>query len=136
LEAKTDLRRAGVNMEILGKEEILAQVHKFKLFRSEGNLYIDLYEAIVGKSSHRFVAVPNILVREADEKYFGVGDSKKTALVDCLKKIKDVPIEVIIPVEDREAEAQAFSEIEEMSKKSHPFWKLTKLFHKGSNEVP
>jgi hypothetical protein len=131
LEAKTDLRRAGVNMAILGKEEILAQVHKFKLFRSEGNLYIDLYEAIVGKSSYRFVAVPNILVREADEKYFGVGDSKKTALLDCLKKIKEVPIEDIIPAENGEVMTQAFSEIEEMSKKSHLFGKLTKIFHKG-----
>ncbi len=118
-------------MGILGKEEILAQVHKFKLFRSEGNLYIDLYEAIAGKSSHRFIAVPNTLVREADEKYFGVGDSKKTALLDCLKKIKDVTLTDIIPGEDREGEAQALSEIEEMSKKSNLFSKLTKIFHRG-----
>jgi hypothetical protein len=118
-------------MGILGKEEILAQVHKFKLFRNEGNLYIDLYEAIVGKSSHRFVAVPNILVREADEKYFGVGDSKKAALLDCLQKIRDVPMTDIIPSEDKEGEAQALSEIEEMSKKSNLFSKLTKIFHRG-----
>lgn len=118
-------------MAILGKEEILAQVHRFKLFRNEGNLYIDLYEAIVGKSSYRFVAVPNILVREADEKYFGVGDSKKTALMDCLKKIREVPIKDIIPEEDGERMAQALSEIEGMSKKSHLFRKLTKIFHKG-----
>ena len=33
-------------MGILGNEEILARVHKYKLFRGEGNLFIDIYEAL------------------------------------------------------------------------------------------
>jgi hypothetical protein len=56
-------------MGILGSEEILARVHKFKLFRSEGNLYIDLYESLAGSLGNRFVAVPNLLLREADENF-------------------------------------------------------------------
>lgn len=121
-------------MGILGNEEILARVHKFKLFRSEGNLFIDIYEALTGNPAHKFVAVPNLLIREADGKYFGVGDSKKNALVDCLKKIKDVPLEEIVPLEDREIKAEALSEIEKMSKKSGPLSKLTKIFQKGSRD--
>lgn len=126
--------REGGNMGILGSEEILARVHKFKLFRSEGNLYIDLYESLAGSSGNRFVAVPNLLLREADEKYFGVGDSKKTALTDCLKKIKDVPIEAIVPLEDRRVEEEALSEIKEMSKKTGPLKKLTRIFQKGPQD--
>jgi hypothetical protein len=84
-------------MPIIGDEEILARVQKFKLFRNEGNLYIDLYEAILGKPSHKFIAVPNLVIREAGAKYFGVGDSRKAALADCLKKIKNVPIHEIVP---------------------------------------
>lgn len=119
-------------MGILGNEEILARVHKFKLFRSEGNLFIDIYEALMGNPAHKFVAVPNLLIREADEKYFGVGDTKKTALVDCLKKIKDVPLEVLVPFEGKELKAEALSEIQEMSKRRGPLSKLTKIFQKGS----
>ena len=121
-------------MGILGNEEILARVHKFKLFRSEGNLFIDIYEALIGNPAHKFVAVPNLLIREADEKYFGVGDSKKTALVDCLKKIKGIPLEEIVPLEDREVKAEALSEIEKMSKKPGPLSKLTKIFQKVSRD--
>lgn len=120
-------------MGILGNEEILARVHKYKLFRGEGNLFIDIYEALVGDPPHRFVAVPNLLVREADEKYFGVGDSKKTALVDCLKKIKDVPLDVLVPLEHGEAEAEVLTEIEAASKKPGPLKKLTKLFQKDKS---
>lgn len=121
-------------MGILGKEEILARVHKFKLFRSEGNLHIDVYESIVGEPGRRFVAVPNLLLREADEKYFGVGDSKKTALMDCLKKIKEVPIETLVPLQDRNLEQKALQEVKEMSKKPGPLRKLTKMFQKGARD--
>jgi len=67
--------------------------------RNEGNLFIDVYEVILGKPAHKFMAVPNLLFQEADKKYFGVGDSKIEALKDCLRKIKDVPITEIVPTE-------------------------------------
>ena len=40
------------------------------MFRKEGNLFIDVYEALLGKPAHKFIAVPNILIQEADKKYF------------------------------------------------------------------
>ena len=71
---------------------------KFK----EGNIFIDLYEAMLGKPVHKFIAVPNLNLQEANRKYFGVGDSKAAALKDCLQKIKNVPIDVIVPSEATE----------------------------------
>jgi hypothetical protein len=83
-------------MPLINDEEIFARVHKFKLFRKEGNIFIDLYEAMLGKPAHKYIAVPNLDLEEADKEYFGVGDSKSEALKDCLKKIKDVPISAVV----------------------------------------
>ena len=89
-------------MSLINDEEIFARVHKFKLFRKEGNIFIDLYEAMLGKPVHKYIAVPNLNLQEANRKYFGVGDSKAAALKDCLQKIKDVPIDVVVPPEGSE----------------------------------
>ena len=121
-------------MAILGEDEILARVHRFKLFRNEGNLYIDVYEAVLGKPPHKFIAVPNVLLKESEETFFGVGDTKKDALTDCLKKIRAVPIEQIVPTEDLEGselEKQAIENLKKISSKSPSMWKLQKLFSKG-----
>jgi hypothetical protein len=87
-------------MSVINEEEIFARIHKYKIFRNEGNLFIDVYEVILGKPAHKFMAVPNLLIQEANKKYFGVGDSKIEALKDCLRKIKDVPITEIVPTEN------------------------------------
>jgi hypothetical protein len=121
-------------MAILGEDEILARVHRFKLFRNEGNLYIDVYEAVLGKPPHKFIAVPNVLLKESEEKFFGVGDTKKDALTDCLKKIRAVPVEEIVPtgdLEGSELEKQAVENLKKISSKSPSIWKLPKLFAKG-----
>ena len=62
-------------MSVINEEEIFTRIHKYKIFRSEGNLFIDVYEVILGKPAYKFMAVPNLLIQEADKKYFGVGDS-------------------------------------------------------------
>jgi hypothetical protein len=121
-------------MAILGEDEILARVHRFKLFRNEGNLYIDVYEAVLGKPPHKFIAVPNVLLKESEETFFGVGDTKKDALTDCLKKIRAVPIEEIVPTNDLEGselEKQAIENLKKISRKSPSMWKLPKLFSKS-----
>ncbi len=122
---------------ILGDDEILARVHRFKLFRNEGNFYIDVYEAVLGKPPHKFIAVPNLLLKESEEKFFGVGDTKKDALTDCLKKIRAVPIEEIVPTEDlegTEVEKQTVENLRKTSRKSASIWKFPKLFAKGPKE--
>jgi hypothetical protein len=124
-------------MAILGNDEILARVHRFKMFRTEGNLYIDVYEAMLGKPTHKFIAVPNLLLKESEEKFFGVGDTQKDALTDCLKKIRAVPIAEIVPTQDSEGsevQQQAAEELKELSKKSASIWKLPRLFGKGNKD--
>jgi len=78
-------------MAILGDDEILARVHRFKLFRSEGNLSIDVYEAVLGKPPHKYIAVPNLLLKESEETFFGVGDTKKDALDRLSQEDKSGP---------------------------------------------
>jgi len=124
-------------MSVINEEEIFTRIHKYKIFRSEGNLFIDVYEVILGKAAYKFMAVPNLLIQEADKKYFGVGDSKILALKDCLKKIKDVSIGDIVPtegVEGTQTRPQIFSESEKGSKLSSPFRKLSKAFSKSRKE--
>lgn len=126
-------------MSVINEEEIFTRVHKYKIFRSEGNLFIDVYEVILGKPAYKFMAVPNLLIQEADKKYFGVGDSKILALKDCLKKIKDVSIGDIVPtegVERPQTSPQIFSESKQGSKLSSPFRKLSKAFSKSRKESP
>ena len=126
-------------MSVINEEEIFTRIHKYKIFRSEGNLFIDVYEVILGKPAYKFMAVPNLLIQEADKKYFGVGDSKILALKDCLKKIKDVSIGDIVPtegVEEPQTSPQIFSESEQGSKLSSPFRKLSKAFSKSRKESP
>jgi len=126
-------------MSILNDGEILARVHKLKLFRTEGNLFVDLYEAILGEPEHKFIAVPNLLIQEADKKYFGVGDSKGAALKDCLSKIKDVPIHEIVQLDSNEESHDAVQvppASEHKFKLFQSFWKLPKIFSKtGKDEI-
>jgi len=120
------------HMPIIGDEEIFARIHKFKLFRKEGNLYIDLYEVILGKPPHRFIAVPNLLIKEAEEKYFGVGDSRKAALKDCLKKIKDTPIQTLVPLGPSQENEKPYASVssEQTPESTHFFHKMSRLFSK------
>ena len=116
-------------MSVINEEEIFTRIHKYKIFRSEGNLFIDVYEVILGKPEHKFMAVPNLLFQEADKKYFGVGDSKIAALKDCLGKVKDVPISEIVPTESaqgHQAKPELYFDSEKRSKLSNPFRKLSK----------
>jgi hypothetical protein len=126
-------------MSVINEEEIFTRIHKYKIFRNEGNLFIDVYEVILGKPAYKFMAVPNLLIQEADKKYFGVGDSKILALKDCLKKIKDVSIGDIVPtevVEGPQTSPHIFSESEQGSKLSSRLRRLSKAFSKSRQESP
>ncbi len=124
-------------MPIINEGEIFARIHKFKLFRREGNLFIDLYEALLGEPAHKFVAVPNLLFEEADKNYFGVGDTKGAAIKDCLGKIKDVPIDTIVSsgsTDDPHEDARISPEPEEESNLRQSFWKLPRILTRSGNK--
>jgi hypothetical protein len=93
-------------MGVIEEEEILARVHKYKLFRKEGNLLIDVYEVIAGNPPNKYMAVPNLALQESEPKYFGRGDTHKDALKDCLAKIKGIPLGTIVPLEGHENAAE------------------------------
>ena len=123
-------------MAVINEGEILAKIHNFKIFRKEGNLFINVYEGLLGKPAHKFIAVPNLLVQEADKRYFGFGDKKTEALKNCLIKIKDVPIDEIFPPDnalDHELNSNSSPESypDRNSKLSASFQKLSDFFSKG-----
>ena len=121
-------------MAVINDDEIFAGIHKFKLFRKEGNLYIDVYESLIGKPAHKFVAVPNLLIQESDKEYFGFGDTKADAIRDCLRKVKDVPIETVVPAEsssEHDVPLDAPPDSEQETELSSSFWKLPKVFARG-----
>jgi hypothetical protein len=122
---------------IINDDEIFAGIHKFKLFRKEGNLFIDVYESLIGKPAHKFIAVPNLMLQESDKEYFGFGDTKADAIRDCLKKVKDVPIETIVRPETS-SEGDLTSDTSRNSKQktesSTPFWKSSRIFSKGKTK--
>jgi len=124
-------------MPIINEGEILARIHKFKIFRGEGNLFIDLYEALLGEPAHKFVAVPNLLFEEADKKYFGVGDTKGAAIKDCLGKIKDVSIEAIVSSgssDDLHEDTRISPETEDESKLRQSFWRLPRILTRSGSK--
>lgn len=124
-------------MPIINEGEIFARIHKFKIFRREGNLFIDLYEALLGEPAHKFVAVPNLLFEEADKKYFGVGDTKGEAIKDCLGKIKDIPIDTIVSSgapDDPHEDARITPEPEDESKLRQSFWRLPRILTKSGKK--
>ncbi len=124
-------------MAIINDDEIFAGIHKFKLFRKEGNLFIDVYESLIGKPAHKFVAVPNLLLQESDTEYFGFGDTKADAIKDCLRKVKDVPIETIVPSEnssDHDLLSNTPLSPKQEAESSTPFWKSGKIFSRGKRD--
>ncbi len=122
---------------IISEDEIFAGIHKFKLFRKEGNLFIDVYESLIGEPAHKFVAVPNLLFQESDKEYFGFGDTKADAIKDCLRKVKDVPIETIVPSEtssDHGLTSDTPLNPKQKTESSTPFWKSGRIFSKGKTK--
>jgi hypothetical protein len=122
---------------IINEDEIFAGIHKFKLFRKEGNLFIDVYESLIGEPAHKFVAVPNLLIQESDREYFGFGDTKADAIKDCLRKVKDVPIEIVVPSEtssDHNLTSNTPPNSEKKTESSTPFWKSPRIFSRGKRE--
>lgn len=125
-------------MSVINEEEIFARIHKYKIFRTEGNLFIDVYEVILGEPAHKFMAVPNLLFQEADRRFFGAGDSKIEALKDCLGKIKNVPIAEIVPTENpdtREANPHPIAESSNGAKTATALRKISGALTKGKKKA-
>jgi len=87
-------------MYVVNEGELLTRVQKYELKRCDEKFRIDVHEVLAGTGEDRFFAIPNLLTREesdVDERYIGRGNTEEKALEDCLKKIKHVPVQEIVP---------------------------------------
>lgn len=83
--------------QFLNEGEILSRLERYELSREEGRLFIDIYELISEVRDNKYFATPNLLIKYAKEQFIGKGASSEAALKDCLSKIKEHPINVILP---------------------------------------
>lgn len=78
-------------------KDILTKVTRYNLIRNGRMIYIDVHERIQGHLAGNFIAVPNLVNIVASPEHQGVGDDEKSALNDCLKKIKAANVEDLFP---------------------------------------
>ncbi len=82
----------------LNEKDMLSKIYQYKLDRPDGWCNISVHEIVASENAQvEFIAVPNLVVQQADKEYFGVGDSIENALKDCLGKIKSVEIKTLFP---------------------------------------
>ena len=82
----------------LNESDMLSKLHQYKIDRPDGWCFISVHEVIASQNANvQFIAVPNIVVQQADKEYFGVGGNVDEALSDCLTKIKSVGIQSLFP---------------------------------------
>ncbi len=84
--------------DFLDQDDVLSRVHQYELERDEERVFINVREPIGGSSKGSFIAVPSLISKEcSNTDYVGLGDSVDEALMDCLKRIKGVPLGQVIP---------------------------------------
>jgi len=82
----------------LNESDMLSKLHPYKIDRPDGWCYIFVHEVISSeRAKNQFIAVPNLVVQQAEKEYFGVGANVQDALADCLNKIKSVGIQTLFP---------------------------------------
>jgi hypothetical protein len=82
----------------LNADDMLSKIHRYKLTRPDDWCYIVVHEVIASeKAKIHFIAVPNLVLQDAEKEYFGTGDSVESALSDCLSKVKSVSITTLFP---------------------------------------
>ena len=85
----------------LNQEDMLSKVHQYKLDRPDGWCYIAVHEVIASDAAKvHFIAVPNLVVQQTKQEYFGTGGTVVDALAACLKKIKSADIRTLFPNSD------------------------------------
>jgi hypothetical protein len=90
----------GLGVYTINENELLTKVRKYELKRDTEKFRVDVHEVLAGTIDDKFFAIPNLLSREerdVDPQFIGCGNTEQEALEDCLKKIKNAPLQVIIP---------------------------------------
>jgi hypothetical protein len=82
----------------LNEKEFLTKVTTYEVNREDGSLRIDLHEVVAGEIKMKFFAVPNLIVKQGEREFIGIGTTAEDALGDCLARIKGVSVEKIVPL--------------------------------------
>ncbi len=82
---------------LLNDGEKLFRIERFQISRNDARIFIDILELLNEPQNKKFFARPNISIQYAEEQFSGKGDSPESALKDCLLKIKDYSIDIILP---------------------------------------
>ncbi|HIC91324.1 MAG TPA: hypothetical protein EYP21_04555 [Syntrophaceae bacterium] len=80
----------------LTPNDTLTKIHTYELSRGRERCFIHIHEALF-PDQEGYLAIPDLLIREADPKYCGMGDTVEKALENCLQKIKGIPLTQIFP---------------------------------------
>ncbi|HDR14033.1 MAG TPA: hypothetical protein ENN79_00820 [Desulfobacteraceae bacterium] len=83
----------------LNENEYLTKITTYELNREEGSLRIDVHEVLAGEIKVKFFAVPNLIVKQGEREFIGVGETAEEAVGDCLARIKDVSVEKVVPLD-------------------------------------
>jgi len=86
----------------MNEKEFLSKVTTYELNREGGSLRIDLHEVVAGDVNINFFAVPNLIVKQGEREFIGIGATAEQALADCLARIKDVSVAKIVPSAERQ----------------------------------
>jgi hypothetical protein len=84
----------------INEKELRTKAHKYELKRGSEKIGIDVHVVLAGTIEDSYFAVPNLLFREdreVDPQFIGCGNTEQGALEDCLKKIKEAPLQIVLP---------------------------------------
>ncbi|MBD2690994.1 hypothetical protein [Anabaena catenula] len=90
---------------LLNDGELLIRVSQFEVHRQDYRIKIDCVEVLEGEGKARFMAAPYLVFPgNAKEEFYGLGETEKAALCDCLGKIKDQPYNLICGIDEKPTE--------------------------------
>ena len=87
----------GMNMYELNERDLLTRVTTYELNREDGSIRIDVHEVVAGEFKMKFFAVPNLIIKQGEREFIGIGGTAEEALEDCLSRVKGASVEKIIP---------------------------------------
>lgn len=80
--------------EQLNDGELLSKVTKYELDRGTSRVFIDIHELVCSTINEeidfKFLAVPNHVLGNTNQKYIAKGQTEREALAKCLSALKDV----------------------------------------------
>ncbi len=85
----------------LNEKDLLTKVTTYEVNREDGSFRVDLHEVVAGDFKMKFFAVPNLIVKQGEREFIGIGETAEAALADCFSRVKGASVkEIIIPPAD------------------------------------